>query len=60
MIPEKWGAIWYPIVHDALLYFLDHLSEERLLEKLVSLAYLPPGTPRGDYLVEFVARTPSL
>ncbi len=60
MIPEKWGSIWLPVVHDALLYFLDHLSEDRLLEKLVNLAYLPPGTSRGDYLIEFVAKTPSL
>src|SRR6266496_1384424 len=60
MIPEKWGAIWAPIVHDALLYFLDHLSDDRLLDKLVSLAYLPPGTSRGDYLKEFVSKVPSL
>lgn len=60
MIPEKWGSIWIPIVHDALLYFLDHLSDERLLDKLVSLAYLPPGSTRGDYLKEFVSKVPSL
>jgi len=30
------GSIWNPIVHDALLYFLDHLSDDRLLDKLVS------------------------
>ncbi len=60
MIPEKWGSIWAPIVHDALLYFLDHLSDDRLLDKLVSLAYLPPGTSRGDYLKEFVSKVPSL
>src|SRR6266496_1018934 len=60
MIPEKWGSIWAPIVHDALLYFLDHLSDDRLLDKLVSLAYLPPGSSRGDYLKEFVSKVPSL
>ena len=60
MIPEKWGSIWAPIVHDALLYFLDHLSDDRLLDKLVSLALLPPGTSRGDYLKEFVSKVPSL
>ena len=60
MIPEKWGSIWAPIVHDALLYFLDHLSDDRLFDKLVSLAYLPQGTSRGDYLKEFVSRIPSL
>ncbi len=60
MIPEKWGSIWIPIVHDAMLYFLDHLSDDRLLDKLVSLALLPPGTSRGDYLIEFVSKVPSL
>jgi ubiquinone biosynthesis protein len=60
MIPEKWGDIWIPIVHDAMLYFLDHLSDDRLLDKLVSMALLPPGTSRGDYLIEFVSKVPSL
>jgi ubiquinone biosynthesis protein len=60
MIPEKWGSVWRPIVHDAMLYFLDHLSDDRLLDKLVSLALLPPGTSRGDYLIEFVSKVPSL
>lgn len=60
MIPPSWGAIAGPIVHDSLLYFLDHLSEDRLLDKLVSLALLPPGTSRGDYLIEFVSKVPSL
>jgi ubiquinone biosynthesis protein len=60
MIPPSWGTIAGPIVHDSLLYFLDHLSEDRLLDKLVSLALLPPGTSRGDYLIEFVSKVPSL
>jgi ubiquinone biosynthesis protein len=60
LIPEKWGTIWKPIVHDALLNFLAHLPDDRLLDKLVGLAYLPQGTSRGDYLVEFVSRAPSL
>src|SRR5437879_8574707 len=32
MIPEKWGTIWIPMVHDASLYFLAHLPEDRLLD----------------------------
>jgi ubiquinone biosynthesis protein len=60
MIPEKWGEVWVPIIHDAMLYFLDHLSDDRLLDKLVGLAMLPPNTPPGDYLVEFVSKVPSL
>ena len=30
------------------------------VHKLVSLAYLPPGSPRGEYLKEFVSKVPSL
>jgi ubiquinone biosynthesis protein len=43
-----------------MLYFLDHLSDDRLLDKLVGLALLPPDTSAGDYLVEFVSKVPSL
>jgi ubiquinone biosynthesis protein len=60
MVPDTWGSLAGPIVHDALIYFLDHLSDDRLLDKVVSLAYLPQGTSRGDYLKEFVSRVPSL
>ncbi len=59
IIPAS-AASMSPIVHDALLYFLDHLSDDRLLDKLVSLALLPPGTSRGEYLKEFVSKVPSL
>jgi len=60
LIPEKWGAIWGPIVHDAMLSFFDHLSDERLLDKMVSLAMLPPNTSRGENLKEFVSKVTSL
>jgi ubiquinone biosynthesis protein len=60
IIPPKRREMWVPIVHDSLLYFLDHLSEDRLLEKFVAIAFLPPGTERGKYLLTFAAKTPSL
>jgi len=60
LIPEKWGAIWTPIVHDAMLSFLDHLSDDRLLDKLVGLAMLPANTSRAEFLAEFVAKMPCL
>jgi len=60
LIPEKWGTIWGPIVHDAMLSFLDHLSDDRLLDKLVGLAMLPPNTSRADYLEEFASKMPCL
>ena len=47
-------------MHDSLLYFLDHLPEDRLLEKLVDIAYLPAGSSRSADLMAFVAKTPSL
>ena len=59
IIPVKYQPFLYPIVHDSLLYFLDHLPEDRLLEKLVDIAYLPTSSRRAD-LLAFVARTPSL
>ncbi|HEY7056953.1 MAG TPA: AarF/UbiB family protein [Vicinamibacterales bacterium] len=60
MLPVKSQPFFYPIVHDSLLYFLDHLPEDRLLEKLVDIAYLPAGSSRSTDLMVFVARTPSL
>jgi ubiquinone biosynthesis protein len=60
MIPVESRPFFYPIAHDALLFFLDHLPEDRLLEKLVDIASLPAGSNRGAYLTTFMARTPSL
>jgi ubiquinone biosynthesis protein len=60
LIPPQWRQMWLPIAHDGLLYFLDHLSQDRLLERFVDIAFLPPGTDRGQYLLAFTAKTPSL
>jgi hypothetical protein len=60
IIPERFRTFIYPIVHDSLLYFLDHLPEDRLLEKLVDVADLGPGSTRSAELTAFVAKTPSL
>jgi hypothetical protein len=60
IIPVTSQPFFYPIVHDSLLYFLDHLPEDRLLEKLVDVAYLPAGSSRSAALMAFVAKTPSL
>jgi ubiquinone biosynthesis protein len=50
---------WVPIVHDALLFFLDRLNSERLLNRLVDFAYLPPGNSRGDRILQFASGTPT-
>jgi ubiquinone biosynthesis protein len=60
MVPEKSRSLLYPIVHDSLVYFLDHLPEDRLLEKLVEIADLSPGSSRNADFMAFVAKTPSL
>lgn len=50
---------WVPIVHDALLYFLDRWEQERLLNRLTDFAYLPAGNTRGDRILQFASRTPT-
>jgi len=51
---------WLPIVHDSLLFFLDHLGEERLLERLLDQASVPEDAPRGEHVLQFLAQTPTL
>ena len=51
---------WLPIVHDSLLFFLDHLGEERLLERLLNQASVPEDAPRGEQVLQFLAQTPTL
>ena len=60
MIPAEYQSFWYPIVHDALLYFLDHLPQERLIEKVIDAAYLPSDSTRSAQIMAFVSKTPSL
>ncbi len=47
IVPEKAGG-WIPIIHDSLLFFLDRLGEERLLEKLMDQFSLPADAQRGE------------
>ena len=53
-------AHWTPLVHDALLLFLDQLSEERLIERVVAQANLPRDASRGARALAFIVNTPSL
>ena len=50
---------WVPIVHDALLLFLDRVNQDRLLNRLLDLAYLSPNSSRGDRILQFASRTPT-
>lgn len=60
MIPAKYRPFWTPIVHDSLLYFFSHLPQERLLQKVVDIAYLPEGSTTGNYYLAFISEAPSL
>ena len=57
-VPE--ASDWRPIVHDALLFFLDHLGEERLLDRLVNQTSVPDDAPRGEQVLQFLSQTPAL
>jgi ubiquinone biosynthesis protein len=51
---------WLPLTHDCLLLFLDRLSDERLIDRLVDQVNLPPDASRGERILAFISRTPSL
>jgi ubiquinone biosynthesis protein len=51
---------WLPLTHDCLLLFLDRLSEDRLIERLVDQVNLPRDASRGERILAFISRTPSL
>ena len=59
VIPQAQRS-WLPLVHDSLILFLNRLSKERFLERLIQQSQLSPDTSRGELLLAFVARTPSL
>ncbi len=51
---------WHPVVHDSLLFFLDRLTEERLLRRVVGQMSLPAETARGSRTIHLLTRTPTL
>ncbi|HSR66322.1 MAG TPA: AarF/UbiB family protein [Acidobacteriota bacterium] len=59
IVPEDQPA-WRHIVHDALLYFLDDLPRERLIERLLTQLGLPSDASRGERVLRLADRTPSL
>ena len=50
---------WMRFVHDFLLFFLDRLPRDRLIERLAA-QLLIPGDDRGRRLIALADRTPSL
>ncbi len=59
VIPST-ASEWLPMVHDALLFFLERLSEERLLDRLAEQVRLPQAASRGERVLAFIENTPSL
>lgn len=59
VVPEG-AAQWRPLIHDSFLLFLDRMSDERFVERLVAQASLPRDASRGDRVLAFVADAPSL
>ena len=59
LIPEGGEEFWLPIVHDALIYFLGNLSEQRLIELAWSLTKLPPDASRGEKILGLTNKIPT-
>jgi ubiquinone biosynthesis protein len=59
VVPDEYQN-FVPIVHDSFLVFLDRLSEERFVERLVEQINLPRDADRGERILAFIAKTPSL
>lgn len=53
-------AEWRPLVHDAMLFMLTHLSSARLAAKLVEQIDLPPQTRTEARLLRLIAKVPGL
>jgi ubiquinone biosynthesis protein len=51
---------WVPVFHDGLILFLDGLNEDRLVSSLADFYFLPANATRGDRIIQFASRTPTL
>lgn len=60
VLPAQSRDALLPVVHDALLAFLDGLAEDRLAERLAAMVQLPPDTPRGEKILLFTSKIPTL
>ncbi|MCP5119215.1 MAG: AarF/ABC1/UbiB kinase family protein [bacterium] len=60
VIPDQHREQLTPIVHDALLAFLDGLSEERLIERLMPMLRLRKDAPRGERVLILASKIPTL
>jgi ubiquinone biosynthesis protein len=59
IVPEIYAA-WRPLVQDAMLFMISHLSPARLAPKLVEQIELPPDTTPEARLLRLIAKVPGL
>ena len=59
VVPEIY-AEWRPLVRDAMLFMISHLSAARLAPKLVEQMELPPETTPEARLLRLIAKVPGL
>jgi hypothetical protein len=59
VVPEIYAA-WRPLVRDAMLFMISHLSAARLAPKLVEQIDLPPETTPEARLLRLIAKVPGL
>jgi len=58
-VPEEFFKTYGPFIHDALLGFLDGLSEERLVDRAVDIAKAKNAS-RGEKILIFASKIPTL
>jgi ubiquinone biosynthesis protein len=58
-VPAKSFDTYGPIIHDALLAFLDGLSEERMIDRALALSNARDAS-RGEKILIFASRIPTL
>lgn len=51
---------WRPLVHDAMLFVVSHLSAHRLAPKILEQMECPPDTPPETRLLRFISKVPGL
>ena len=59
VVPQESFDIYGPIIHDALLAFLDGLPDERIIDRAVALA-MAQNASRGEKILIFASKIPTL
>ncbi len=59
LVPSKHDR-WVPVVKDAMLYVITHLSADRLAPKLLEQLELPPRTRAETRLLRLISMVPGL